>query len=119
MILISLLAGILLGGIAVIFTLQNVAVVTVVFLGWEFTSSLAVILLLTLLAGIVTALLILVPSLIRDLLYTASLKHQKKALEDELEAYRKTVNAIPTAVASVSAAAANNPTPTPASAELL
>ncbi|HVU80136.1 MAG TPA: LapA family protein [Candidatus Paceibacterota bacterium] len=101
MTLVSLLAGIVLGAIAVIFILQNVAAVTVSFLGLQFTASLALVLLTTLLAGLITALLLLVPSLMRDLMYLGRLKRENKALEDELAALRKTVNAIPEAVTTV------------------
>jgi uncharacterized integral membrane protein len=103
MMIFSLLAGIVLGALAVLFILQNVAIVTVTFLGWHFTASLALVLLTTLLVGLISALLILVPSLLRDLMYLSALKREKKALEDELAAYHKTVNAIPEAVADVSA----------------
>ncbi|HVV15072.1 MAG TPA: LapA family protein [Candidatus Paceibacterota bacterium] len=101
MTIISLLAGIILGAVAVIFILQNVAVVTVTFLGFQFAASLALVLLTTLLVGLITALLILVPSLMRDLMYLGQIKREKKALEDEVASLRKTVNAIPEAVASV------------------
>ncbi len=98
MAIILLLAGIALGAIAVIFILQNVAIVTVVFLGWQFSASLALVLLVTLLVGLITALLLLVPSLMSDLFYLNSLRRDKKRLEEEVESYRKTVQAIPVAV---------------------
>jgi uncharacterized integral membrane protein len=101
MTLVSLLAGIVLGAIAVIFILQNVAAVTVSFLGLQFTASLALVLLTTLLVGLITALLLLVPSLMRDLVYLHTLRREKKALEDELAVMRTTVHAIPEAVTTV------------------
>jgi lipopolysaccharide assembly protein A len=86
--LLSLIVGIILGAIAVIFAFQNVAVVTVAFLSWQITASLAIIILGTLLCGIVLTLLFLLPSVIRDEMYVSSLKKQKREAEDELAKHR-------------------------------
>jgi uncharacterized integral membrane protein len=86
--LLSLIVGIILGAIAVIFAFQNVAVVTVTFLTWQITASLAIIILGTLLCGIVLTLLFLLPSVIRDEMYVAALKKQKRETEDELSRVR-------------------------------
>src|SRR5580698_5837543 len=86
--LLSLIVGIILGALAVIFAFQNVAVVTVTFLSWQITASLAVIILGTVLCGIVLTLLFLLPSVIRDEMYVASIKKQKRETEDELARVR-------------------------------
>lgn len=95
MIVISLFLGIILGGMAVIFILQNVVVVTVSFLGFQFSASLALVLLLTLLTGFLTALLLLLPSLISDVFFVSRLKRQNKDLVAELESHKVVVPPIP------------------------
>ncbi|HTR18946.1 MAG TPA: LapA family protein [Candidatus Paceibacterota bacterium] len=82
--LFSFIIGIILGAIAVIFAFQNVAVVTVSFFTWQLTGSLAIVILGTLLCGIVLTLLFLLPSVIRDEFYLATIKRQKREAEDEL-----------------------------------
>ena len=82
--ILSLIVGIILGAIAVIFAFQNVAIVTVSFLAWQITASLAIIILGTVLCGIVLTLLFLLPSVIRDEMYVSALKKQKRETEDEL-----------------------------------
>ena len=83
-----IILGAILGAISVIFVLQNVAVVTVSFFTWHITGSLALVLFATLLSGIVIALLVLLPSVIRDDLQLSAAKREKKALEDELARIR-------------------------------
>ncbi len=80
----SLIPGILLGAVSVVFLLQNMEVVTVSFLTWQITASLALILFVTLLSGIFIMALVLTPSLIGDSFRMASIKRQKKALEEEV-----------------------------------
>jgi uncharacterized integral membrane protein len=82
--IISLILGVVLGAVAVIFVLQNTAVVTVNFITWHLTGSLALVLLATIITGIVITLLILLPGLIRDDFYLSALKKQKKEVDDEL-----------------------------------
>ncbi|MBX9697853.1 MAG: LapA family protein [Acetobacteraceae bacterium] len=81
--ILSLLAGLILGALSVVFALQNVAVVTVSFLSWEITGPLAFILLGTLISGGVISLLVLLPSIIRDELNFSALQSRKDALEKE------------------------------------
>lgn len=85
---ISLVIGILLGSLSVVFALQNVAMVTITFLAWQITAPLALVLLGSMLSGVVITLLVSLPSLIRDALYVKVLLNQKKQLEDELAKYR-------------------------------
>ncbi len=92
--ILSLILGIILGAISVIFIAQNISVVTVTFLSWQFAGSLALVLLLTLICGVVITLLMILPSLIRDMLYLSTLKKQKKALEDELTKTKAELGAI-------------------------
>lgn len=79
-----LILGVLLGAVSVIFILQNVTLVTVMFLDWQITGSLALVLLLAIVCGILMTLLVLLPSLIRDEFYLSAVKRHKKEVEDEL-----------------------------------
>lgn len=82
--LLSLVVGIILGAIAVVFAFQNVAVVTLSFFAWQLSASLAILILGSILCGIVLTLLVLLPSVIRDEFYVASLKRQKREVDEEL-----------------------------------
>ena len=76
--------GLILGGVAVVFALQNIDVITVIFFGWHLTGSLSIILILTLMAGILVTLLILLPKSIGDYFKYKSLKKSIVKLEEEL-----------------------------------
>ena len=89
----SLLIGIILGALSVIFALQNVAVITVTFLAWQITGPLAIIMLATLISGVVITLLVLLPNLLKDDMYLNVLKQQKKELEDELAKHKQSTAA--------------------------
>lgn len=82
--LILFILGLLLGGVAVVFSLQNVAVVTVTFFQWQLDGSLAVILILAIITGILVCLLILLPGTIQTSFRLRSLKKENKKLEEEL-----------------------------------
>ncbi|MDD5068574.1 MAG: LapA family protein [Candidatus Pacebacteria bacterium] len=101
------IVGLLLGSVAVIFALQNVAVVTVSFFSWKLEGSLAVILLLALSAGIVTALLIVLPGSIDNYFKQRGLKKENQKLAEalrkqkELTVFAKNTPATPEAIASI------------------
>lgn len=80
-----LILGVLVGALSVIFILENMSTITVTFLSWQMTGSLAVVLLLTAICGVIMTLLLLLPGLIRDGFAFSSLKKKKKVLESELE----------------------------------
>ena len=84
----SLLLGIVLGGISVVFALQNSEIVTVQFMTDQITAPLAMVLLGTMLSGAVVTLLILLPSVIRDEMYLRAVRRQKREVEDEFAKYR-------------------------------
>ena len=102
--LFSLVLGIILGALSVMFALQNVTVVTVSFFAWQITAPLAIILLGTILSAITVTLLVLLPSLISEAIYVKTLKQQKREVEDEFSAYR-TSQPIPPASAAARTAA--------------
>ena len=86
--LLSLVLGIVLGALSVIFALQNVTIVTVTFFAWQITAPLALVLLGTILSSITVTLLVLLPSLIQEEMYVRALKRQKREVEDEYSQYR-------------------------------
>ena len=77
--------GILIGGVAVIFSLQNTALITVSFFSWQVESSLAAILSLTLLTGMVVAFFLFLPELIGGYIKRHALKKENKELHKELQ----------------------------------
>ncbi len=76
--------GLILGGVAVVFALQNVDVITVIFFGWQVTGSLSLILLLSMLAGIIIMLFILLPKSIGDHFKYKNLNKEIGKLKEEL-----------------------------------
>lgn len=102
--LFSLVLGIVLGALSVVFALQNVTVVTVSFFAWQVTAPLALILLGTILSAVVVVLLVLLPSLIKEAAYVRALRQQMREVEDEFSAYRTTQPIPPGSAAAQSAA---------------
>lgn len=86
--IISLIFGVILGVVSVIFIAGNTSLVTVTFMSWQFDGSLALVLVLTLLCGIFITLLFLLPSLIRDTFYLSTIQKQKREVDDELAGTR-------------------------------
>ncbi len=91
-----LLLGAVLGGLSVIFVLQNVVPITVTFLTWQIEGSLAVILFLAMMSGVFVTLLVLLPGLIRDEFRYSRLQKEKEHVEDELTTTRKVINEVAT-----------------------
>lgn len=87
--IISLILGLILGAVAVIFALQNITVITVAFLAWQIHGSLALILILAVLAGIIISLLISIPEVIRSSFTISSLRKQNKKLAEDLEEVKR------------------------------
>ncbi len=84
----TLIIGILLGGVAVIFALQNLAPVMVSFLGWNFEGSIALIVIIALLAGIIISLLLSLSSAITGMLNESRLKRHNESLKKELDEHK-------------------------------
>lgn len=82
--IILFILGLVLGALAVVFSLQNVDVVTVAFFNWEMTGSLSIILLMAILAGMMVVLLILLPGSIGNYFRYRKLKGQNLKLSEEL-----------------------------------
>ena len=87
--MIFLFIGLILGALAVIFALQNIAVITVTFLAWQLEGSLAVILLLAMLTGLLVGILISLPNIIRSKFQIASLRKQNIGMKEKTFALEK------------------------------
>lgn len=79
----SLFFGIIIAILALIFSFQNIDTITVSFFKWEFTSSLALILIATLLTGFITAVIVLTPSIFKANLNIKKLINKNKKLEKD------------------------------------
>ncbi|MDQ5950354.1 MAG: LapA dom protein [Patescibacteria group bacterium] len=90
-----LILGLLLGSVTVIFALQNTEIITVSFFNYEFSGSLALILLLAALSGVVVCLFLSVPEMIKSHLNFRALKKQNKNLEEELNLLKTSVSRLP------------------------
>ncbi len=82
--MIFLILGIIIGALAVVFALQNTDVITVSFFSYQFDGSLAFILILTVLMGILASLLIVLPDSIKNHFRYRRLKIDHTKLEEEL-----------------------------------
>ncbi len=82
--IILFILGLLLGAAAVIFALQNIAVITVTFFAWQLTGSLALILSITLIVGILITLLLLLPNSLGNYFRYKNLKDQNEKLAEDL-----------------------------------
>lgn len=82
--IIFFILGLVLGIIAVIFALQNITIVTVTFLHWQITNSLAAILMVSIAAGMLITLLIFLPKFLSDYFAARRLQKEVVRLEEEL-----------------------------------
>ena len=92
--ILSLILGFLLGAAALLFALQNTDVVALSFLGWQFESSLALLILIAFAGGIIVSLLVSIPSAIKDSFKLMSARKENRKLQDELAECRRTQETI-------------------------
>lgn len=83
--MLSLIVGLFLGAVSVIFALQNIFSVTVTFLAWDITASLALIISIAILVGFVVAVLFTLPESIKNYFAISKLQKKNKELEEKLE----------------------------------
>lgn len=81
-ILLSLAVGFILGLLALIFAFQNNEMVSLTFLQWNFESSLAVVVIMSLLAGVLIAILLSIPGAIARTVNTHILRKENASLKD-------------------------------------
>ncbi|MDB5237260.1 MAG: hypothetical protein JWL88_362 [Parcubacteria group bacterium] len=98
----SLIIGFVIGAGALLFAIQNTTVVALTFLGWQFESSLALLVLVSVAAGVLISILASLPSALSASFRIMGLKSENKKLIQEVEVHRKTAQA---AVQSAAAAA--------------
>lgn len=84
-----LLLGFVLGAGVILFALQNPSIVALTFLGWQFESSLALLIILAVAAGALLGVLFAVPGLIRKSFRIRALRKENRKLFDENESLRK------------------------------
>ena len=92
--------GLLLGAAVVLFILQNVVPVTVTFLVWQFSGTIAVLVLVAVIAGVLIGLMLALPAILNKEFKNSSLKKHNKKLEDDLEAHKQRMIDTPTTVVS-------------------
>lgn len=85
---IFLIIGLLLGALVLIFAVQNIAVVNVVFLTWQFEGSLALIVVLSIAVGMLLSWFLSLPNIFNKQARISKLKREKDTLKDEVE-YKK------------------------------
>ncbi len=81
----TFILGLLLGGAAILFILQNTAVITVAFFAWQTEGSLALILIITALVAACITILFSIPEMFR----IAALKRENRRLAAALDEHRQ------------------------------
>jgi uncharacterized integral membrane protein len=76
--------GLLLGVTAVFFALQNTSIITVTFFSWHLTGSLALILSIAIITGVITTILLVIPESIKNYFKYKNLKKENERIEEEL-----------------------------------
>jgi len=106
---------------AVVFAVQNTAMVTVSFLMWDFDNSLAVVILLTIFTGVLISILMSLPGWIKNRVYLMNLRKKNKDLEtkltkqdEKLQTTLQEVETLKNQIVSLSAVIAAPVTPPPA-----
>jgi uncharacterized integral membrane protein len=118
-----LVFALLISLVAVVFAVQNTTMVTISFLMWDLNNSLAVVILLTVVTGVLISILASLPSWIKNRVYMMNLRKKNKDLETKLskqeEKYQAAEQEIATlkvqvAEAASTASAALSPSSSPA-----
>ncbi len=84
----SFIIGILLGGAVVVFALQNVAPVMVTFLSWSFQGSVAFIVIVSVLIGVVINMLFSASAFLKGMLTESKLNRNNHDLRNELDDHK-------------------------------
>lgn len=87
--LIFFILGLLLGGVTVIFAFQNIETIAVTFFTWQLEGSMALILIMSVLTGMLIILLFMLPELIGAHFKYQALQNRNKDLEDQLRKSRE------------------------------
>lgn len=106
--IITLILGLILGGISVIFITQNTTVITINFLSYQLESSLALVIIASILMGVLITLIFSIPTIIRDQIKYSALRKQNKNLEDSLHEAQSKVQTTETREAVINKHIADN-----------
>lgn len=110
-----LILALLVAIVAVIFALQNTAAITVSFFLWQISGSLALVVLVTLVVGVLVGWLFVAPSMLKGSLQGASQRKRIAALEKEVSDYKTNLEKLQAQVKMLEAElAAARATPAPA-----
>ncbi|MBU0750296.1 LapA family protein, partial [Patescibacteria group bacterium] len=82
-----------LGAGALLFALQNTAIVPLTFLGWQFESSLALVVILSITFGVLMSILASIPSALSASFKIMGLKKQNTKLAEEVIAHKEALAA--------------------------
>ena len=82
--IILFILGLVLGAVSVIFALQNIAIITVSFFSWQITGSLALILSLAMIMGLLIAILLILPESVANYFRYKKLMKENTVLAEEL-----------------------------------
>jgi len=85
MLLFPIIVALIIAVLAVIFALQNTGIILITFLAWKFDGSLALVLLLAFILGVITSLLVLLPRIIKKSIIAFKQKKENKELKEKLE----------------------------------
>ena len=88
---IFLVISLLIAIFAIVFALQNTAAVTITFIAWTFHGSLALVLILSVFAGMVIGFLAMLPAVIRARLQASGHKKEAAALKSSLAQHQQKV----------------------------
>jgi uncharacterized integral membrane protein len=79
--LLFLILGLIIGALAVIFALQNITTITVVFLVWQLQGSLALIIALAVITGLLIGILVSFPEVVHHYVEVQRLRKRNQELE--------------------------------------
>lgn len=83
--------GLILGVVIVTFALQNTEIITVTFFSWEFTGSLALILFLTVAAGMVVTVFLILPKSISNYFKYQKVVNENRKLDEEIRKQKEVI----------------------------
>lgn len=92
---IFLLLGAMIGAFSVVFVAQNTMPISVTFLSWQIEGSLAVVLTITFVGGVLMTALFSIPGLISDWVESSRLRRRIKVLEEDLAKIKNGTDATP------------------------
>lgn len=87
--ILALILGFILGAVAILFILENNTVVALTFMQWQFETTIALVVILSILVGIILSLLMVLPSAIGSSFRMRRLRKHNERLAHEAETQRQ------------------------------